>query len=315
MSTLDVTIGALQIAVLVAVYQFGIVCVQIFLFFRNFPKENIVTKCLVGLTALTLIGEMISVTDFIYTLTIKGYGNIKFLSKPPELPASTIFCGTTGCVLVQILFVMRVQRLSKLPGWVFIPFWVLITVRESLLAAVAGLMAQSGSLDAFLEKYSWLLTSILVLAMVLDIALSASLGTLLFRERRNTPVARTAAMLERIIMYSLGTGLLPSVGSIAVVIAFRTMPHNLIWAAMYLNLPMAYANCGLLLLNSRADMSKPGSNVITGSNILSLNSVSVGGTATITASAYDNKSFSKVVETHTDHGYSGMNDYSGGQSV
>lgn len=69
---------------------------------------------------------------------------------------------------------------------------------------------------------------------------------------------------------------------------------------------LAYANCGLLLyvlyicsvltlltclhvsrLNSRADMSKPGSNVITGSNILSLNSVSVGGTATITASAYD----------------------------
>jgi hypothetical protein len=62
---------------------------------------------------------------------------------------------------------------------------------------------------------------------------------------------RSDTLINRLIVYSVNTGTLTSVFSVAVLVAYNLMPDNLVFIALYFILSKLYANSCLATLNTR----------------------------------------------------------------
>jgi len=89
----------------------------------------------------------------------------------------------------------------------------------------------------------------LSLGVATDIFTAASLSYFLHKMR--TGYKRSDTLINRLIIYSVNTGLLTSVFSAAVLVTYNLMPANLIFIAFYFSLSKLYANSCLATLNTR----------------------------------------------------------------
>jgi hypothetical protein len=90
-------------------------------------------------------------------------------------------------------------------------------------------------------------------AAAADIMIAGSMVYLL-RSRR-TAFAQSRTLVNKLILYSVETGLLTSIWALVIVITFATMPHNLIALGMLFILPKRKLHPGsTLVLNVNVDI-------------------------------------------------------------
>ncbi|KAF8903659.1 hypothetical protein CPB84DRAFT_1773829 [Gymnopilus junonius] len=155
--------------------------------------------------------------------------------------------------LVQCFFSHRIQRLSKKLS-IGVACFGLAVLR--FLAAMA--MSVESVIDVhrtpnwvvFIARFNWLITSALALGAATDIIIAVSMLSYLRRLASPTNLRSTAQTLNRLIWFSLQTGLLTSLTSLAVIICFQAM-RNLVWFALYIILAKIYSNSALAALNAR----------------------------------------------------------------
>lgn len=70
-----------------------------------------------------------------------------------------------------------------------------------------------------------------------DTALALTLVVLLYRRRSHVPFTRTASMIDRIILYTIGTGVLTAAFNLAGLVTSLAMRHNLVNAMLLEMLP------------------------------------------------------------------------------
>ena len=70
-----------------------------------------------------------------------------------------------------------------------------------------------------------------------DMTLAFTLVFILYRQRSQISFTRTASMVNRIMMYTIGTGLLTAVFALVGFVAALTMKHSLVWLAVFEVLP------------------------------------------------------------------------------
>ena len=70
-----------------------------------------------------------------------------------------------------------------------------------------------------------------------DAALASTLVFILWRRRSQTSFARTTSMIDRVMMYTIGTGLLTAAFALAGSAAALIMRHNLVWVTVLEMLP------------------------------------------------------------------------------
>ncbi|KAF9060363.1 hypothetical protein BDP27DRAFT_1236964 [Rhodocollybia butyracea] len=198
MSSLDSTIGALEIANVVSAYLSGIIAFQTYFYFRNFPEDKPLLKYTVRLqlqfifilllSALDL-GHVISSSHTSYKVTVSDFGQPKLLAKfPNSIEAALLFEGLITTV-VQAFFIMRVHRLSKVHKIIIYFFSLCAALRLAASVSLTVFGVQSLSLNAFVADWSWLLTSLFSLGAFVDIGISLCL-CLFFYSQRGTCFAR-----------------------------------------------------------------------------------------------------------------------------
>ncbi|KAI9452440.1 hypothetical protein F5148DRAFT_1289600 [Russula earlei] len=92
-------------------------------------------------------------------------------------------------------------------------------------------------------------TAALSLGVITDLFTAASLS--LFLHKMRTGYKKSDTLINRLIIYSVNTGVVISVFSAAVLASYNLMPTNLIFIALYFVLSKLYANSCLATLNSR----------------------------------------------------------------
>jgi len=106
------------------------------------------------------------------------------------------------------------------------------------------------SLAYYRHKVSWLLSATFVVSAAVDVAIASSMLYYLGRQR-GKEMHRISKLLDRLITYTLRSGLLTSISATALVICFQIMPDNLVWMAVYTFVAKLYSNSLLSALNAR----------------------------------------------------------------
>ncbi|TFK34648.1 hypothetical protein BDQ12DRAFT_726693 [Crucibulum laeve] len=95
----------------------------------------------------------------------------------------------------------------------------------------------------------WMVYSALTSALVVDVCIAIFLCYSIYQKR--TGFRNTNAMLKKVILLAINTGLLMTFGSISVFIAYAARPHSLIYIEVYMPTNKIYINALLASLNAR----------------------------------------------------------------
>ncbi|KAH9980031.1 hypothetical protein BGW80DRAFT_474524 [Lactifluus volemus] len=227
---------------------FGMLCIQVWTYYQRYPNDSSTYKVLV-VTLLTLEAlHQAFVGHVAWFYIVTNIGNPLVLLHPPvwTLSFQTLLGAFVG-TLVKICFGMRVWKFSK--GNYFVTGFIMgMSLAQFGTAIVYTIRSLSLRLEqAYVLKP--LGTVALSLGVATDVFTAASLSYFLHKMR--TGYKRSDTLINRLIMYSVNTGLLTCVVSAAVLVSYNLMPSNLIFIGWYFCLSKLYANSCLATLNTR----------------------------------------------------------------
>ncbi|KAH9486169.1 hypothetical protein JR316_0000233 [Psilocybe cubensis] len=225
----NLTIGAIEIGVLVSTFLFGLVTVQCYIYIHRFPKDPAFLKALSGIIApfisstsncpltcrlqhrLLELAHTICICQALYEITVSQYGHPELLDIPPEsLNVAVLFSGFIGPI-EQCWFAHRLYKFSRsLPLPLFCTSLALLRWIGSVGISIVALHRLT--VEMYFAHWSWLLTAILVVGAGTDVILAAGLCWYL-RKWRGSGFKRTSRLVDRLMIWSIETGLLTSLNA------------------------------------------------------------------------------------------------------
>jgi len=175
-------------------------------------------------------------------------------AQPNSYPLSTTTAlETLITVVVQSFFSYRIYRLS---GRFSISIACLSLATLRFMGGVS-LCVQS-FLDVpkdhngimFVVKFSWLVTSSLACGAAADVLIAISMLYYLRKLASPMNLNSTTQVINRLVRWSLQTGLITSMTSVVVIVTFQSM-ENMVWFGVYIILAKLYSNSLLVSLNAR----------------------------------------------------------------
>ncbi|KAF8172138.1 hypothetical protein BJ912DRAFT_994335 [Pholiota molesta] len=247
----NANLGAVEIATFLGLVLFGVSLSQGYTYFLRSAGDPFRLKLFVFILLLMESFHSFTASHTIYYDTVSRYKNPEINSYSLSANAAT---ETLITVMVQCFFSQRIYRLSegKLP----------ITIAcfgLAILRFVFGLAFSAESVIdvhrtpnwvVFVTKFNWLITTTLAVGGSADILIAASMVYYLRKMVSPGNMKSTTAILNRLVRWSLQTGLLTSLTSLTVIIFFQAMA-NLVWFALYVILAKLYSNSLLASLNAR----------------------------------------------------------------
>ncbi|KAA1465967.1 hypothetical protein DENSPDRAFT_4150 [Dentipellis sp. KUC8613] len=246
--SLDATFGAMFIGVILAATLYGVTCLQTWSYFRDYPEDTWRIKTLVLAVFISDTVHQALITQSIYEYLVTHYFDPTYLGLINRtLLIEVLFNGFTA-VMVQSYFILRIWRLSKGKLWLTIPV-IVCAIAQFLVTVIYT--AKGLKLTGFdeLTDIQGLSISINGTTVATDISIAAILCGLLHGSR--TGFRRTDNMINKLMIFSVNTGLLTSIDavcSLAFVVAF---PHKLIYVCFFFCLGRLYSNSLLGTLNFR----------------------------------------------------------------
>ncbi|KAJ7124347.1 hypothetical protein C8R44DRAFT_783335 [Mycena epipterygia] len=248
-------LGIMEIGVFLSLVMFGVVALQGYVYFHNCQSDRAGLKVLVGSVLFLELCHSIASCHAIYffTVVLAGVPELQKAANTYSLSLTPVL-ETIITALVQGFFAYRIRLLS---GRLHIS---LVCWGLCLLRFVGGIaMAVEGFLDiprepdyfALQDHYGWLITSALNVGVVVDLLISASMCFYIRQLYTPYNLPKSEELIQRLIAWTIQTGLITSITSVAVVITFQTMKHNFVWLALYTFLAKLYANSLMVSLNAR----------------------------------------------------------------
>ncbi|KAF9477343.1 hypothetical protein BDN70DRAFT_114943 [Pholiota conissans] len=249
---LNDTIGAMQIGSLFGVFLFGIVSLQTFNYYSTYTDDEWANKVMVAIVWLLEIGHTLGINYEVYRATITLYGQPWLLVRFPGIGAVTVFGGAIT-LITQTFFALRLLKLLPRPwhniGLVCIVISFIRFV-VSVYLTVEGIVLPN--IDIYREKCKWIVSAMFISSAFVDIAIAVSMLYYLARQRKQ--VKRISRLLDRLVTYTIRSGLLTSIAAIVVILCFQLMQDNFIWLGVYTFVAKLYSNSLLSALNARKEL-------------------------------------------------------------
>ncbi|KAJ7916161.1 hypothetical protein B0H13DRAFT_2323650 [Mycena leptocephala] len=254
----NITLGVFQIGVLISYVLFGVTTTQAYIYYSRFPDDSPKIKGLVAFVWLCEVAHVICIGHALYTYTISDYTHPErlALAAPKSLSTSILFSGIIAAS-VQGFFSFRIYTLSK-KLYITLIIWTMSFLR--LLGAVVAFVValRMITLARFEAQWGWLLMVTWSVSTANDLAITVTLVVLLRRQRPST-YKRTTALVDKLITWTIETGLLTSAAGIVMLACFFTMKQNFIWLAIFAFSARLFSNTLLARATLRAmdDISLP----------------------------------------------------------
>ncbi|EJD00103.1 uncharacterized protein FOMMEDRAFT_159715 [Fomitiporia mediterranea MF3/22] len=248
---LDITLGALLVGSYISCTLFGFTCLQTYNYYTNYSDDRYFLKTFVACIWILEFVHTIFVTRTFYEMGVTNFGSFAdFLELPFVLKFSIVWSNSVACS-VQAFFANRIRVMSG--RWeLSILCWTL-----SVLRYVASLVATAEEIKiknqvAFNAKFKWIIVLVLAVGAVNDVLIAAGLSLYLSKSRSG--IKTTDRIVNRLIKFTIQSGLLTSVVATAMLICYLTMPDNFIWLALFVFLAKTYSNSFLATLNARKSL-------------------------------------------------------------
>ncbi|KAJ7659089.1 hypothetical protein DFH06DRAFT_1472546 [Mycena polygramma] len=246
----DNTFGAFLIGTLVSYALFGVETVQVYVYYDRFPQDSRTMKAMVAALWCGELAHTVSIASLLYTMIITNFGHPERLI---VLPTSWLVAAPLGSLVafgVQSFFAFRIYKLSR-SLWIPGLCWALSLFRLGPANVIVFTFGATEPLAELLSRWGSLFDAVWAASAVNDIIIALTLVYSLYH-RRSSALERTAAIVDKLIAWTIETGLITSVASIVLMSVFITMPTNFIWISIVVIIPRLFSNSFLASLNSRA---------------------------------------------------------------
>ncbi|KAF5309133.1 hypothetical protein D9619_012807 [Psilocybe cf. subviscida] len=247
----DANLGAVEIATFLGLVLFGISLAQGYTYFRRCEDDSRGLKILVGILLLMESFHSFTASHTIYYDTVTRWNRAEINSYSLSANAAT---ETLVTVVVQCFFSHRIYRISKKKKPITILCFSLAILRLIFGLAVSAECVidvhRTPNWVVFVTRFNWLITSTLAVGAAADVVIACSMLYYLRKLAAPGNMKSTAAVLNRLVRWSLQTGLITSMTSVTVIICFQAM-KNLVWFGLYVILAKVYSNSLLASLNAR----------------------------------------------------------------
>jgi len=248
-------LGVMEIGVFFSLVMFGVVALQGYVYFHNCRSDRAGLKLLVGSVLFLELCHSVASCHAVYyfTVVLAGVPELEKAANSYSLSLTPVF-ETIITALVQGFFAYRIRLLSGRLH-ISVVCWGLCFLRfiGGMVMAAEAFVDIPREPDYFQlqDHYGWLITSALNVGVVVDILISASLCFYIRQLYTPYNLPKSEELIHRLIAWTIQTGLITSITSVAVVITFQTMKHNFVWLALYTFLAKLYSNSLLVSLNAR----------------------------------------------------------------
>jgi len=253
LNKMDLGFGSLLTTSWIGAALSGIVLFQTYLYYRSRTEEespalSVLVAVLAALDVTHISCVMLSCYHYLAT-NFNNPDAQEYLIAPLAL---TMGLTATITFLVQCFFALRVWKLSH--GNAFVTVLIVIV-------SMARLSCGWTTTAKTIEHHSFLYLSTVLrplffagvsLAVGADVIITISLTYWLTVSRRKTQTME--AVIDKIILYTMETGLLISVVSITALIFLGTMPRNFLYIATHFVISKLYVNTFLATLNTRTSL-------------------------------------------------------------
>ncbi|KAJ7195184.1 hypothetical protein GGX14DRAFT_575722 [Mycena pura] len=248
------TLGALLVGVLASCILFGVSTTQVYIYSTRFPEDKWFTKALVRSTSFTHpreftsktrrlleVGHLICVAHTLYLWVIIDYGHPERLLGP--LPVSTslyVLITTIIDNIVDSFFGYRIYVLSErrsLPYFI----WFLSFARLCLGIVAFGVGFNVSSLQDWINKFNRLAIAGWSISAGDQMLIMVSLVYLLWSQR-DIGTRKTTALVDKIVLWTVETGVMTSTFSLGTLICYHLMPDNLIWTGLLMVEARVFSN-------------------------------------------------------------------------
>lgn len=241
--------GMLELGTALALFLTGIATLQVWNYYRNFPQDTASVKTLVASVycADTLHTALLLHATFYYSIT--SFGN--FLALEPlvwSLNSSVLLNGMVAFT-VQTYYCLRVFRITAsaptaLACWTLAVLRLGFTIAETVTLFVSGNRSVTAT-----HTFRWEITATQVVGAVSDMAIATFICQSLLR--RKTEMTHTDKMVDKIVVFTVGSGLLTGLAALAECITCLKFPDNYIFLIPYSAVAKLFNNSMLASLNER----------------------------------------------------------------
>ncbi|KAH8088920.1 hypothetical protein BXZ70DRAFT_954760 [Cristinia sonorae] len=232
---------------------FGVLTVQIYIYYIAFPKDNYKPKLFVGLAYILEIIQVVVSTCEAVRVFGNGWGNPVELSDPGLLWLNIVILTGFISSLSQLFYAWRVWALSG-NRW--------LTSIVTLIAVAAGGCAIYVAVIAYNLRPKGLLEVIrrahnVVIIWVScglfgQMVITCSIMFYLRQARRSTEIKHTTTLITRLITFSAESGIVCTTISVTGLILFITSPNTSLFELPTITASKLFSNCFIAVLNSRA---------------------------------------------------------------
>ncbi|TFK71893.1 hypothetical protein BDN72DRAFT_401474 [Pluteus cervinus] len=240
----EVKLGMTLLGLIISSILYGIALTQTYTYFQRFRRDRLLTRflvvaiCLLDTASVFLVGH----ACWYYLVTTQAI-SVSVWSLNAELVISMFISGIS-----EMFLAYRVWMLSGKKLWLSV-----VIVGLALLHFTSGQVSaiQFLELKRFARFQSVKVPSILRLtsAALCDTGIAVALCH--FLRKKRTGFKRTDRVIDYLILFSINSGLLTSVASIACLITYLVVPKTWVYLALCFLISRLYANTFLCSLNSR----------------------------------------------------------------
>lgn len=248
MTVLDGLIGAMLVALVVSSILFGSLTVQTHSYFTRFPNDPRWIKLMVGVLWVTDLVHQIFTCWAVYDYVVTHFHDPAYLIRNTTPLGTTVTLEPIPAIIVQLYFARRLYLLNK-KWWPVVALTVILAVVSFGLGMFCGVIIHTIELLEGFKKYTWAVTSWLVLCCVVDVLIAAAIAIQLWSSRSG--FKPTDKLLATLTVWTVNTGMLPAACALLDVVSFVTLNNSLVHLAANITLAKLYGNTALSFLNRR----------------------------------------------------------------
>ncbi|KAJ7054298.1 hypothetical protein C8F01DRAFT_501821 [Mycena amicta] len=247
--TLDNTLGAVFLGVMVSGMLFGSTTQQVYYYYHYYPYDSLLHKTSVCVLWLLDALHMSLSISAAYHYGVRGFGDLFGLRQVIWSVKLLIAVNVLVVLIVQGLYAYRVWRLSGFHNGILRYLVAAVVLGGFAIGIVTAV--ETYSLENFedVTTISWAIEGSLAASTTIDCLNAAAMCYYL---RKSKGLGRALnSRISTLMQYTLSCGVFTSACSISTLVTFILMPNNLIFLALTFLLTRLYVNSFMAMMNAR----------------------------------------------------------------
>ncbi|KAI0786218.1 hypothetical protein C8Q75DRAFT_808618 [Abortiporus biennis] len=249
-------LGGLLVTIFVAGVLYGVNVAQTYMYWLTSDGDTMYIKCLVASVFIVETFHTVMCFHMAYYYSILKAGDLASIAQIVWSAGLTVFGEITIVCLVQSFYLRRIWILSKRNVWLTGFTFVVLFVRVGFGIA-SGIFTYTLPLwQSFREHEAVQITVTVGLGLSVAIDMLIAFTLMYFLQKGKTGFKETDNVIHKMIAFSVNTGLLTGIVSLAIVLTFALNKKGLTFAGLVQMSSKLYANSLMGTLNARQILRK-----------------------------------------------------------